>query len=423
MHRRSLLLLAGSLGLSACSAGPGVYSGGPAAPYSPGGAPSGPESLSALPQGAAPGAPVAILLPLSGRLAGIGQAMRDAAQLALAEPGAPPLLVEDTGGTPAGAAAAARTALTAGARLILGPLTAPETNAAATVTLAAGVPMLAFTNDPAVARPGVWTLGITPGQQVRQLVEAGTRQGRTRFAALLPDSALGRLMGQALAGATQAAALPSPSIRFHSGGMASINTTARSLSEYNGRWGPIEQQIRDARATGTLEGRRKAAALRKAVPPPPPFDALLLGDTGEALEELAAVLSYYVVSPPAVQIMGPALWADRASGSGHLPGAWYAAPAPGSRDSFAAAYAQRYGAAPPLVADLAYDAGGLARVAAQGGYSADALTLARGFAGTDGWLVLRPDGHVRRGLAVFAVGGAAGAKLVQPPPPSPSTGV
>ncbi len=385
-------------------------------PGSPGGY-GAPEPLGAggaVPAGGSAG-PVGLLLPLSGQLAAIGRPMRQAAELALAEPGAPPLLVEDTGGAPEGAAQAARAVLGRGARMVLGPLTAPETQAAAALTLSAGVPMLAFTNDPAMARPGVWVLGITPGQQVRRLVAAGLRDGRTRFAALLPDSPFGRLMADALTEATREAAIGAPEIRFHAGGMASINATTRALSGYAGRWGPIEQQIRAAAATGTLAGRRKAAQLRKAVPPPPPFDALLLADTGESLQEITALLAYYVVSEPTVRIMGPALWADPRSGSGRLPGAWYAAPDPDTRANFAAAFAARYGAPPPGVADLAYDAAALARVLAPAGDSASALTAPTGFAGIDGVLVLRPDGHVRRGLAVFAVS-RGGPRLIAPPP-------
>ena len=406
--------------MSGCAAGYGPEGYAPSAPYTAGSRASGPESLADLGRGNLGAAgPAAILLPLSGSLAGIGQPMLTAARLALAAPGSPPLLTADTGSTAAGAAAAARGVLARGARLLLGPLTAPETAAVAPLAGAAGVPMLAFTNDPAVARPGVWTLGITPGQQVRALVRAATRQGRTRFAALLPDTPLGRLMAQALALATRRAGLPPARIRFHSGGMTSINATARSLSGYAGRWGPIQQQIRAAEATGTLAGRREAAALRKSTPPPPPFDVLLLADTGEALAELAAVLSYYVVSPPAVQIVGPMLWRTRASGAMRVPGAWFPASDPSDRGGFVAAYTARTGAAPPGFADLAYDAGGLARVAAAAGYDPAALTAPRGFAGADGWLVLAPDGHVRRGLAVFALHGAAGAQLVVPPPPGP----
>ena len=376
-----------------------------------------PEPLNsgAAPAGGGPAAPVGLLVPLSGPLAAIGGPMRQAAALALAAPGSPPLIVLDTGGSPQGAAQAAQAAVARGARLILGPLTAPETAAAATVTQPAGVPMLAFTNDPAVAHPGVWVLGITPGEQVDRLVAAALRDGRTRFAALLPDSPFGRLMAEGLAHATAAAAVATPEIRFHSPGMASINATTRGLSDYAGRWGPIAAQIRAAAASGTLAGRRKAAALRKSAPPPPPFDALLLADTGESLREIAAVLAYYVVGPPAVRILGPALWADPRSDSGRLPGAWYATADPNARAGFVAAFGARYGAPPPNVADLAYDAAAIARVTAAAGYAAAALTTATGFAGTDGVLALRADGHVRRGLAVFAVT-RGGGTLIAPPP-------
>jgi ABC-type branched-subunit amino acid transport system substrate-binding protein len=413
-----LLVLGAAAGLGACTAEApgGFYSPSPesrpgyAAPQS-----LRPEALGAASSAGPPGAPVGLLLPLSGPLAAIGRPMRQAAALALSGPGSPALLVRDTGGAPEGAAAAARAVLAGGARLILGPLTAPETAAAAAVAQSAAVPMLAFTNDPAQARPGVWVLGITPGEQVGRLVAAATRDGRTRFAALLPDNPFGRLMADGLAHATAAAALGPPEIRFHGQGMASINAVTRGLSDYAGRWGPIAAQIRAAAASGTEAGRRKAAALRKSVPPPPPFDALLLADTGESLREIAALLAYYVVGPPAVRILGPALWADPRSDSGRLPGAWYAAPEGRARAGFVAQFVARYGASPPGVADLAYDAAAIARVTAAAGYAGAALAQPAGFAGTDGVLALRADGDVWRGLAVFAVA-PGGGRLVSPPP-------
>jgi len=141
---------------------------------------------------------VAILLPLSGPHADQGQPMLHAAQLALDAPGAPALIVKDTGGTPPGAAAAAQAALADGAGLILGPLTSGETAAVAPVARAANVAVLAFTNDPAQIQPGVWPLGITPGEQVRRLVTAVQAEGKTRIAAMLPDNAFGRVMADAL---------------------------------------------------------------------------------------------------------------------------------------------------------------------------------------------------------------------------------
>lgn len=412
MLRRTFGLLLGTLALASCASG---YGGGPAGYYggapvpltgTPPGAPSGPT-----------GQKVAILLPLSGDHADIGQSMLRAAQLALDAPGAPPLDSKDTGGTPDGAAAAARSAIADGAGLILGPLTSPETAAVAPIARAANVAVLAFTNDPSQAQPGVWTLGITPGQQVRRLVAAAQAQGKSQFAALLPDNDFGHVMGQALTQATSASGLTPPQIEFHSNGMASINQTTRDLSDYAHRRGPIDAQIRAARALGTPEGRKQAQELTRSVIPPPSFNALLLADTGESLSEVAAMLPYYDINRSQVQILGPALWSAPSSGSGQMFGAWYAAPDPAARTGFEQAYSAKYGDAPMPVADLAYDAASIARVLASRGFSAGSLTQSGGFVGADGWFALLPDGQVRRALAVFSLE-RGGPQMVEPAPQS-----
>ena len=338
--------------------------------------------------------------------------MLQAAQLALAAPGSPALIQEDTGGTPAGAATSVHAALAAGATMILGPLTAPEVAAASPAARSADVPMLAFSNDPAVAAPGVWLLGITPAEQVRRLVSAAQQAGKSRFAALLPDSDFGRALGSALSQTASADGLAAPNIAFHGQGMGAVDQSVRALSDYDARWAPVQDQIRAARAEGTAAGRQRAEQLSHTALPPPPFDVLLLGDTGEALAELASVLPYYFVSPPAVQFMGPILWADRRSGAHELRGAWYAAPDPAARAPFVQAFAARYGAPPPGAADLAFDAASIARVVMTG---VGSLTNSSGFAGADGWLALLSDGGVRRGLAVFQIE-AGGPQIIQSAP-------
>ena len=345
--------------------------------------------------------------------------MLHAAQLAFDSPGASSLDAKDTGGTPDGAAAAARSAIADGAGLILGPLTSAETAAVAPIARASGVPVLAFTNDPAQAQPGVWTLGITPDQQVRRLVAAAAGQGKSQIAGLLPETGFGHAMGDALIQATASSGLPPPTVRFYGRGMAAINAAARDVSEYATRRGPIDAQIKAARAEETPEGRRKAQDLAKSGVAPPSFSALLLADTGgEPLSEIAAVLPYYDVNRSAVKIMGPALWASSSSGSGQFPGAWYAAPDPAARGNFEQSYTAKYGSPPSPLADLAFDAASLARVVGgRGGYSGGALTPPDGFVGVDGWFALLPDGHVRRALAVFAIE-RGGPQMVEPAPQS-----
>jgi branched-chain amino acid transport system substrate-binding protein len=413
MLRRAFVLLLGTLALAGCGGGYG---------YGPPGYGAPPVALGGSPSGAGPaagpgGQRVAILLPLSGARADIGQAMLHAAQLALDAPGAPPLDAKDTGGTPEGAAAAARAAIAGGAGLILGPLTSGETAAVAPIARTANVAVLAFTNDPSQAQPGVWTLGITPGQQVRRLVAAAQAHGKSQFAALLPETDFGHALGDALNQAASGSGSAPPNVRFHGAGMSAINAATRDLSDYASRRGPIDAQMRAARALGTPEGRQQAQSLTRASIPPPNFNALLLADTGEALAEVAAMLPYYDVDRSSVQIMGPALWASPSSGSGQFPGAWYAAPDPAARSGFEQSYSAKNGSGPSPLADLAYDAASIARVLGGRGYSVAALTQPAGFVGADGWFGLLSDGQVRRALAVFAIE-RGGPQMVEPAPTS-----
>ena len=372
------------------------------------------------PQSGAPPAPVArvaILLPLTGDKAPLGQALLNAAKLALAAPGAPALDVKDTAGLPDRAAAAAKNAISAGDVMILGPLTTQETAAVAAVAQPANVPVLAFTSDRAQARPGVWTLGITPAQQVRRLVAAARDEGHSRFAAVVPDDPFGAALADALAQAeTDQGAAPVASVRY-AGGFQGLNNALKQVSDFEARRGGREARIKALRASTDPATRQQARDLANEPVPPPPFDALLLGAAGRPLQDITSVLPYYDITQPQVRILGPALWARQAPTLGAIAGAWFAAPDPAARTTFEQAYQARYnGQTPPPLSDLAYDAAAIARVLGQTGGGTATLTRTDGFAGVDGVLALMPDGRVRRGLAVFEINQGGGAHIVRPAP-------
>jgi len=409
---RAFTLLVAAAGLAACVADTGgVGYGRPVVIGGAAGSQAGPGS-------AAPGRRVAILLPLTGPNAEVGQAMLRAAQLSLDQPAAPSLDARDTGGTPAGAAEAAWLALAGGAGLILGPLTAGETGAVAPLAKAAGVPVLAFTSDTAQAQPGVWTLGITPAQQVRRLVLAVQAEGKTRVAAVLPRNAFGDALASGLTSTAAAVGLTEPRVVRYSAGFAGINAALKDVSGYSTRRGAIEEQQKAARASGDADGRREATELGRQTMSPPPVDALLLGAAGDQLGQALPLLAFYDIGPEQVRILGPALWAREISHLSAISGAWYAAPDPAQRAPFEQQYTAKYNAPPRELASLAFDAASVARVAAEsGGFAPGALTRPEGFAGADGLLALQPDGQVRRGLAIFEID-HGGSHIVQPAPGS-----
>ncbi len=447
MLRRAFLFLL-ALPLAACVSQPYAIGGPGATP-----APIGPA-------GPAPRSQVAALLPLSGSNAAVGQAMLQAVQLALAAPGSPPLDAEDTGGTPEGAASAARAAIGKGAGLFIGPLTAGETGAVAPIAQAANIPMLALTSDASLARPGIWTLGITPGQQVRTLVRAVQAEGKTRLAAVLPQGAFGNALTDGLTAAAADAGLPAPTLkRYTPRNIAALGRALKDVSDYASRSdalkarqqaaqpstpptptapapaanpdssaAPATPPTGNATADKSPDQQQTAQAAPAAPETPPatpseapplpllPFDALLLGAVGPDLAPAAAQLAPDGIAPGDVRVLGPALWEREAARLPALAAAWFAAPDPAMRKPFETAFATRYGMPPRPLASLAYDAGGLARAAAgPHGFDVGLLQRPEGFAGSDGLLALLPDGRVRRGLAIFEVQ-PGGAHIVQPAP-------
>lgn len=394
---------------------------------------------------------IGVLLPLTGPNAALGHELLAGAQLALAESGAGAasgqqasalqMDVHDTAAT-GGASAAATAAAEAGDGIILGPLTAVDTAAAASAAQAASLPVLAFTSDVNQARDGVWVMGITPEDQVERLVATARKEGRRRFAAFLPDNPLGHALGNGLLASCRDQGLATPNIVYHTASLASITQMMRELSSYDTRQAEAQPDAASAPAAqkgGTpnkdlppdlaaaLKGGDNApatAAADGAAPPaagpklaPPPFDALLLGDTGLGLKNVIGALADSQVSSDNVRIMGPGLWAAFASKLGALKGAWYAAPDPSSRQSFVTRFMARNHHMPRPLADLSYDAATVATTVARStskGYPTSALTRQEGFAGVDGPFTLLPDGRTRRALGVFEVLENGGAKLLVP---------
>lgn len=378
---------------------------------------------------------IGLILPLTGPRAAIGLRMREAARLALPEGQKPGLDIFDSV-QPGGAIKAAQAALAAKDRIVTGPLTAGETAQVADIVQPAHVPELAFTSDVQQARPGVWTMGLTPEQQVHRLVDASIADGRKHFAAFLPDTALGHAMGEGLAAACQEANLEPPKIVFHTDQPEDIATKMADLSAISARRAPQQTStssnsaddnqpsainpVPDSTNDGTVSPTTPggvAPANGGGVIAPPPFDALLLGDTGLNLARVITSLKNdQIDSLSAVRILGPMLWRSFDGKLGELRGAWYVAFDPKQRSGYVQRYQAVYQHAPSPVTDFAYDSVALAAaLTRQNALDTASLTRPDGFMGVNGVFRLKADGRVLRDLGIYQILPGGGGQLVIPP--------
>ena len=371
---------------------------------------------------------VALLLPLSGRLANLGKPMADAAQMALFDLGDSrfELLPLDDKGTPAGAADAARDAIAKGAQMIIGPLLAASVSAVMPIATGAGIPVVAFSSDRRVAGPGIYIIGFTPDAEVARVVAFAAQNGLSRFALLAPDNLYGNTVAGALRRAVADSNRTLVRVQLYDAGTQDFAPTVRKLLGLpEAAAAPSAQPGSDQATTGSAAPPMLPPVLPVA-PPARTFDALLLAEGGAQLDKMAQALTAAGVRSPAVQFLGTGKWDQPDIGDETaLIGAWFAAPSPVVRQDFEITFKRTFGQAPPRLATLAYDATALAAVLARGPqqqpFTAAALTDPNGFYGRDGLFRLTSDGLADRKLAILRVD-PTGVTVIDEPPRSFAAG-
>jgi ABC-type branched-subunit amino acid transport system substrate-binding protein len=332
-----------------------------------------------------------LILPLSaGGNAGIaGQAMRNAAEMALSEFNAPniQLLVMDDGGNADTARQVAQQALDGGVEIILGPLFAQSVSAVGQVARSRNVPVIAFSTDANVASNGVYLLSFLPETDVERIVQYASSTGKRSYAALIPDNPYGIVVEAAF---------------------------KQAVARRNGQIVALEHYSHDKAAMAGPVRNVAQVAVRA--------EAIFIPDGGDAVPDVVAMLVSNGVNTKKVQLLGTGLWDDpRISAAPGLDGGWYAAPEGAGFRAFVERYRAHYKQEPVRTATLAYDAVALiaALVKTQGTqrFSPAVLTNPSGFTGIDGLFRFRQDGTNERGLAVLRVT-PTGTQVVSPPPKS-----
>jgi ABC-type branched-subunit amino acid transport system substrate-binding protein len=324
---------------------------------------------------------IALLLPLTGRAAAIGQAMQKAAEMSLFESGAKELSLAayDSGDTAAQAQEAYRRARLDGVALVLGPLFGNSAAALAPSVKAGGANVIAFSNDESAAQPGVWIMGIAAPPQVRRVVDYAVSSGIKRFATFAPQTAYGEQMSRTL----------ESHVAVRGGTVVAAEPFAENSPDLNA---PAQRLAQEAKIDDPAAGKL----------------AVLTPVTPDRLPKVLDALSSAGIDTKSVQLIGTGVWDVAGIGADPLlRGAWYAAPDPDKRADFERKYIATYGRPPQRLATLAYDAvalaAALARLKPGGDFSAEAITNPNGWSGVDGVFRFLPDGRSERALAVLEI--------------------
>jgi ABC-type branched-subunit amino acid transport system substrate-binding protein len=373
MDRRKLVTLAALALLGGCKVIP-------TGPVSPAPAPSGPSS-DVLPDDSQRHR-IALLVPLSGPNASVGQSIANAATMALLDTNAQNLRVTnyDTAGNVGDAASKA---IADGNKLILGPLLSEHIPAVSAAARHADVPVISFSNDETAATRDVFIMGNLPSQSVARTVKYAHSQGIKSFAALVPQGEYGKRASSSLLATARAEGATVVTMETYDRSNASATAAARRLHEKGG------------------------------------FQAVLIADGGR----IAALTAPLLKADGDVRLLGTELWSGEnvVIRAPALRGAWFASVADTRFRQFSNSYKSRFGTQPYRIATLGYDSVLLAlRVARewqQGTpFPTRRLTDPSGFLGLDGAFRFGRNGVIERALEVREV--RAGSVATVSPAPS-----
>ncbi|WP_416463349.1 penicillin-binding protein activator [Sphingomonas sp. VDB2] len=344
--------------------------------------PTGPEVVQGLPTDATRHR-VALLVPMSGPNAGVGQSIANATTLALMDTRTDKVRIT-TYDTALGAAAAVTKALADGNRLILGPLLAEDARVIGPIAARANVPVISFSNDASIAGSGVYVLGYNTAQSIDRVVDFAKGKGLSRFGALVPRGTYGERAGNALLRAVEQAG----------GTVVSMQTFDRTPAS-------ITAAVRKLQASSS-------------------YDALLIADSGRVALQVAPIVRKN--GGATARLLGTELWNTEGTlaASPVLRGAWFASVSDTLYRQLATKYRARYGASPFRLSSLGYDSVLLTVRIAQdwkpgSPFPAARLRDAGGFSGIDGAFRFNRAGVAERALEVSEVG--AGAITVADPAP------
>lgn len=329
---------------------------------------------------------VALLVPLSGANAAVGQSIANAATMALIDTGNKSIRMT-TYDTAPGALAAANRAIADGNALFLGPLLSEDAASVAAVARKAAIPVVSYSNDVSVAGNGVFVMGFSPTQSIERVIRFARGKGLQRFAALVPTGQYGRNASTAIIHSIEGA-------DGNLVAMKSYERTGASLQKAVAELGRTQQE----------------------------WDAVLVADNARLAATAVPMLRK--VSPAKMRILGTELWAAEQSAltAPALSGAWFASVSDARYRQLAAAYRRQFGKAPFRLASLGYDSmllvvkiGADWKVGTK--FPVAALRDKDGFVGVDGAFRFGMNGVAERALEIGEAS-PAGVKTISPAPVS-----
>ncbi len=336
----------------------------------------------------------AVILPLSGDSAALGDAFRNAILMAQLERGTDEVTevdFYDSKGTKEGAKEAFLSAERKGADIVLGPVFSKSVEGVKEMD--PNIPVISFTSDTSVLGDGVYSMALLIEEQIKRITKFACERGEFRFALLGPNDKTGAMVLKSFETNIQNC----PGMQ-----LSHISLYDAKNPDLTAAVAKIAPPLLDLKNKNLTEEEKLLA--QNPTAERIEFDALFIFEQGVKLQQLISLLGYYDVTSNLVPFYGLATLRGQASRD--LVGAYFADLPQAHLNIFKQNYKDAFAVLPVSVSALGYDAISLVSYLSQKGrLNERSLLSEEGYAGVNGRFRFNEDGTNDRLLEMFQIRG------------------
>ena len=363
---------------------------------------------------------VAVLLPLSGSRAALGQQILEGIEFAAFRYLQQDITVRLYDTQASGFISKQRTqqAIDEGADIILGPLFTHTSQQAMQIASDAKVPLLSFSNNESLLNAATQEgntnhntiiLGISPYEELRQLVFIANLEGIKRLSLIAPDNAYGQQIHAELQKLLPESSMTLSRVALYDPKSFDFTQIVQEISDYAERRIAYQAEVQRLleQQFGTIEQIKRHLNFRETLGEVP-FDAVIIAaNSDDRLRTIAAQMEFYEVTPEQVKFMGLRRWQQftNLSREPALRNAWFVGLGNQKFTDFTRDFYAIYGKNPTTLSALGFDVlSVLTYFQSQQQPLPQALFQHRdGFEGALGKFRFRDNGSVERGMAIYRI--------------------
>ncbi len=359
------------------------------------------------------GVRVALLLPMTGKASKLGEAMFNAAQLAVFDKGISniALVPYDTKGSSFGSLEAIKQAYNDGINIVVGPLFSSSSKAIADYASLHNMVVLSLSNDIDLADKGIFLMGFMPSQEIDKIISYAYANNMYSIAAILPNDSYGATIGKSIRDSTSKKDAQIAKIEFYRTGSGDDNISEKVRKVANSYVLPqsvydeYEREKYVARLIGNSEKIKFNPKEEDKTYP----HLIFLPLNSKEFSRILVLLDEYITDDREYKIVGIGRWSSDADllDNKEMWGAWLASPVPKAYyEKFVPSYRAMYKIDSIRVSSIAYDAiSAISLVAMENNGAVNSSGLLRHgkFVGIDGAFRFLPNGIVERHYAVLEI--------------------